>query len=226
MRSTYLKSIVLLSSIYVTYATLFINTTKIVSDHIPNWASYCYTSLFVYRGYVCSKCSHNVQLYTCPNYICTTNFTTEAQQYALSNDSIAAIFIGSSTHSSGPCMLPITFIQTDNITIDNSFVSLCISATNYLIIYQVITWLLFGLCIFLFIHSVLHPYTPQFSHLQFNNMLTYDSFAPFNSDCMICLSPLHKCITTLPCKHSFHKKCIRKWFEECQNCPICRTTYS
>ena len=27
---------------------------------------------------------------------------------------------------------------------------------------------------------------------------------------------------TLRCKHSFHKKCIDKWFEKSYTCPICR----
>lgn len=53
------------------------------------------------------------------------------------------------------------------------------------------------------------------------------SFRPEDADetCCICLDNYKRghVITILPCKHIFHKKCIRPWLEE-QNrvCPICK----
>lgn len=43
-------------------------------------------------------------------------------------------------------------------------------------------------------------------------------------ECTICIEKLNKDgeIKILPCKHIFHGICIKKWFEEKINCPICR----
>lgn len=40
--------------------------------------------------------------------------------------------------------------------------------------------------------------------------------------CSICLDSKTELISTLYCNHSFHKKCIMKWLETSNVCPICR----
>ncbi len=42
--------------------------------------------------------------------------------------------------------------------------------------------------------------------------------------CSICLEKLDNHIT-LPCKHHFHEKCITEWFNNKQDCPLCRMKY-
>ena len=46
----------------------------------------------------------------------------------------------------------------------------------------------------------------------------------FEDPCVICLSEykLKSKVLTLRCKHNFHFKCIKKWFEGNTNCPKCR----
>ncbi|KAK2580281.1 hypothetical protein KPH14_012527 [Odynerus spinipes] len=44
-------------------------------------------------------------------------------------------------------------------------------------------------------------------------------------ECVICMENLeavNKVIYTLDCKHKFHKKCIKDWFQQNQSCPTCR----
>ena len=47
-------------------------------------------------------------------------------------------------------------------------------------------------------------------------------------ECAICLSPTDTSsknnVATLKCKHSFHEKCIKIWFEHSNTCPYCRKT--
>lgn len=49
--------------------------------------------------------------------------------------------------------------------------------------------------------------------------------------CIICFDDYKpkECIRTLnKCSHTFHKKCVDKWFRKNQgqmNCPVCRTNY-
>lgn len=47
--------------------------------------------------------------------------------------------------------------------------------------------------------------------------------------CSICRSTLsdvelsiHETVRRIPCGHLFHEKCIYKWFERSQDCPLCR----
>ena len=40
--------------------------------------------------------------------------------------------------------------------------------------------------------------------------------------CPICFEAVHKNGMTLPCNHSFHKKCIMTWYVESDVCPVCR----
>ena len=44
------------------------------------------------------------------------------------------------------------------------------------------------------------------------------------NDCPICLQSLccKKNKTKLSCNHTFHSKCIDKWFEKDNRCPLCR----
>lgn len=39
--------------------------------------------------------------------------------------------------------------------------------------------------------------------------------------CSICLNSLKK-TRSLPCRHKFHPKCIERWIEINNSCPICR----
>ena len=32
----------------------------------------------------------------------------------------------------------------------------------------------------------------------------------------------YKKFIILPCKHNFHQKCIKKWFQQSPTCPLCR----
>ena len=44
-------------------------------------------------------------------------------------------------------------------------------------------------------------------------------------DCSICLEPiLKRRILFIPgCEHFYHLRCLRKWLDEKDNCPICRS---
>ncbi len=52
---------------------------------------------------------------------------------------------------------------------------------------------------------------------KFNDAITED-------ECPICLSKyrITDKIKELPCRHIFHKKCLKKWFERSDNCPLCK----
>lgn len=41
------------------------------------------------------------------------------------------------------------------------------------------------------------------------------------NECCICLEKINN-TTLLQCKHKFHKKCIEKWLQKNNNCPLCR----
>ena len=68
------------------------------------------------------------------------------------------------------------------------------------------------------------------SHLgKYNRVKTGDEI--INEKCIICFDEYKpkQCIRVLDkCSHTFHKKCVDKWFHKNQgkmNCPICRTNY-
>lgn len=42
-------------------------------------------------------------------------------------------------------------------------------------------------------------------------------------DCCICLGSMQRGVRSLPCKHSFHASCIKRWLEEKESCPLCQT---
>jgi hypothetical protein len=46
----------------------------------------------------------------------------------------------------------------------------------------------------------------------------------FSNSCCICLEPLDvkKYITLNNCKHEIHVRCIKEWFKEHSDCPLCR----
>ena len=45
-----------------------------------------------------------------------------------------------------------------------------------------------------------------------------------NKRCMICLEDFQskEKVTALPCIHFFHPKCIKKWIENKNECPVCK----
>lgn len=56
---------------------------------------------------------------------------------------------------------------------------------------------------------------------------TFDSKSDENSDltdCRICITDFvdGDVITSLPCKHRYHKRCIKTWLKRKAECPICR----
>lgn len=40
-------------------------------------------------------------------------------------------------------------------------------------------------------------------------------------ECSICLDTINKNSKKLTCIHTFHKKCIKKWFKKMKRCPLC-----
>lgn len=57
-------------------------------------------------------------------------------------------------------------------------------------------------------------------------MLPVSTATDINSRCTICLEnyEIDELLTTLPCTHSFHKRCLEVWLRSHANCPICRQT--
>ena len=44
------------------------------------------------------------------------------------------------------------------------------------------------------------------------------------NECSICLEAfkLNEIVITLPCSHTYHKKCMEPWLKDNNNCPLCR----
>jgi hypothetical protein len=44
--------------------------------------------------------------------------------------------------------------------------------------------------------------------------------------CTVCMEQIKNgdTVVNLPCFHQFHGKCIYKWLQNNENCPVCRTT--
>ena len=67
------------------------------------------------------------------------------------------------------------------------------------------------------------------SRQEITNILGPYTISKSNSDnnCVICIDNIkakqHQRI--LECKHTFHRKCIDKWFEIKDECPVCRFSY-
>lgn len=46
---------------------------------------------------------------------------------------------------------------------------------------------------------------------------------PFHNECAICQETMYnKCVKFLECEHHFHLKCINKWLNKSNSCPMCR----
>jgi len=42
-------------------------------------------------------------------------------------------------------------------------------------------------------------------------------------ECSICHEAIRRTKDTLDCTHSFHRRCIDRWFQRANSCPVCRT---
>ena len=64
------------------------------------------------------------------------------------------------------------------------------------------------------------------NHLDFPEIVIQDlnKLEEGNKKCMICLEDFHKNekVTSLPCIHFFHPKCIKQWMEKKLECPVCK----
>lgn len=59
----------------------------------------------------------------------------------------------------------------------------------------------------------------QCNHKNIEDYVTYDKK---KIDCSICCDDTGNNTTNLKCNHSYHTKCIFKWFETSKTCPLCR----
>lgn len=50
--------------------------------------------------------------------------------------------------------------------------------------------------------------------------------ALLNETCSVCLDTFQENdkYIKLPCKHTFHKRCVRRWLRQHNTCPLCRET--
>ncbi|XP_054167457.1 uncharacterized protein LOC128964838 [Oppia nitens] len=56
---------------------------------------------------------------------------------------------------------------------------------------------------------------------------TYSAIPPQPSNhCVICCTEWSAPLELLPCGHLFHRGCIKKWFIEQLNCPVCRARFT
>jgi len=55
-------------------------------------------------------------------------------------------------------------------------------------------------------------------------MSTYVTINVQTDECAICLSQFGRSddVVDLPCKHTFHRDCVLRWFREKTECPVCR----
>jgi hypothetical protein len=51
-----------------------------------------------------------------------------------------------------------------------------------------------------------------------------EKFHGENSDCIVCLNSFQSgdLVTTLPCSHVYHSKCIKDWLKTNPTCPVCK----
>ena len=78
---------------------------------------------------------------------------------------------------------------------------------------------LWNICLFFLIN--LNYYLNITLHCMNNKLPGYKIRS--NKICPICLE--EGCNWSLPCKHYYHKKCIKKWFDFNKSCPYCRKFY-
>jgi hypothetical protein len=53
------------------------------------------------------------------------------------------------------------------------------------------------------------------------DLLCFQHVQKENTECTICFRLLYD-VMMLPCCHSFHLKCIGKWLDKNNTCPLCR----
>ena len=60
----------------------------------------------------------------------------------------------------------------------------------------------------------------------FNSKKDYSDFIDGIQDtCPICFEPLFlRGMTCIQCKHKFHDKCLKRWYEKKDTCPMCRNS--
>lgn len=60
------------------------------------------------------------------------------------------------------------------------------------------------------------------------NNFIYSNFSKRNKNnsfivrCIMCTEPLLPPLEQLPCRHSFHAACLKKWLTQTKTCPICK----
>ena len=52
-----------------------------------------------------------------------------------------------------------------------------------------------------------------------------EGLKPLSEECAVCMSnfEVHDELIMMTCRHLFHESCLLPWFEEKNNCPVCRT---
>lgn len=58
-----------------------------------------------------------------------------------------------------------------------------------------------------------------------NSWYIFKHEEPLEDNCSICCEKGNKKTVKTSCGHIFHKKCLNKWLEEKQECPLCRTKF-
>ena len=62
----------------------------------------------------------------------------------------------------------------------------------------------------------------EFAHLAHRVILQRRSST--HGECAICLRNMHKLtVKHTPCRHTYHARCLNKWLQRDQRCPLCRT---
>lgn len=64
----------------------------------------------------------------------------------------------------------------------------------------------------------------ELDEFQFKNKDKFQDALTDDNECSICLGKykITDKIKELPCRHIFHKKCIKNWLERSDKCPLCQ----